>query len=333
MAIEGLSELVKRVLMRLTFDAIEEEALTRFSRGDETVSDLERILGRSELYSQTIRRFVPPGPTGPGADAAPPLSRAILLLGMNGTRTLVAAIKVLVESGQLGLIEGESLGMLKPGDFVKRAVEAQNELDGLNSMASATGYASGLIFDLLFALAERMKSDKPVDLGYIEGVWEQARKTAKVSHALARSLEGFSFQHLGYVSGLLLELGRALQMVLAAFQGKASAWPVFEDQWSKRPSATDSARKIAEQTAFGVSPDELASLCARSTSIFKKLAPAIRRRSEPYFLGTKDRASFQLATILSASASLARKVDLTDVQLSWLKRTGIKEKTLTAASV
>ncbi len=259
------------------------------------------------------------------------LERTVGLLGKSATRNLAACIRLLRVQNGLPKKENDKF-MLGPQDQLKYAIAAEELCQAGDMAFSEYAYEAGLHYDWLRAVLVYKKASKDTQ-GYLEKLWPEAIKTAKIAYALSTQMKSFELNHYVFGSALLMHLGKVLLSALYPKEMGEKSYAAFLTEVDKMKDKKYFAYHLLEKRRFAITHAELSSLYVVNMGLFGPAEKGICYYQNPNYIEAIDKKSFVLATVLSVAESLAAtdKLVLTHVQKKCLERIQISEEAVAAA--
>jgi hypothetical protein len=258
----------------------------------------------------------------------------VVLLGPVAIRNAVLAIWINRHAGQ-GLPRKEGVPFLVlPRMQLRFALKISEYCDDNQVAHADVAYLGGLCFDWVAALLEKKGGTAKSEKKYLEEIFPDAVKTARIAYELAHIPEKMELSHLVFPAVLLTYLGKVL---MAASFPKPSdgsmGWRDFVKHCESHGPRARLAYRILERQKFAWTHSDAAALCSLA---FTELAPAesaIRYYLEPDMLRNADPESYELSLLISTATTLARsgKAGLSADDKARLERAGISEAALTDA--
>jgi|GEM_PF-6517830 len=281
------------------------DTLQEFIDIDVSTGDLARILNDNQAYHDLFFRFVSKKTAklektaeGENPEPASPTHRLVNLLGMLGSRNLILALRIhRLAHGSFPVAEGGEV-QITAGDYLARALEAEESFQRNGLEYSETAYAAGVYFDLctrLYGRSGEMKKLQP----YFDRTWQRAYRTGVVAYLLAEKLAGFTPKY-ALAAGMMAHAGK-LHMA-AWFDGYAD----FETALDSNKDLPPIGRLLLERDKFGVMSEEIGSHTLRYFDVFKLVLPSVRYYREPYCLKGVDANNHKLAVLLWLADAMAR---------------------------
>lgn len=278
--------------------------LQEFIDIDVRVQDLARILRGNKTYLQIFRNFVgqkvkEPAEEDPSPLRAPrptPTRRLVGLLGMIGSRNLILSLRMNeVVRGEFPF-NAEGILEIKPGDYLKLALQAEEFFARNQIQYGETAFAAGVLYDWInFVLKE--KGHYPSLEPYFQETWKQAFRAGVIAFELAKRVPGQLPPH----SLAATTLAPAGKLLLAAAVGPA--YGELLAQAKANAKLDPLAKLLQERQAFGTSYEEVTAQALGYFSVFRGYGPVIRRFREPYLLKNDPAHEAQAHLILLAESA------------------------------
>lgn len=236
------------------------------------------------------------------------LLRSLRLFGKHAARNSIACFS-LNRVMRVGLPRKETdKFFISARDQIRFALEAEEYCQDQSMRGTDEAYIAGLHFDWLLGLMVANKVPKTV-FSYIDLVWKDAMKSAKIAYELGGQISAFPFCNYLFGCGLLIHLGKIL--MAAVFQSKSGeplSWTKLLAASEKYKLNNDYAFSILESKWFSVSHSELSSLLVSFGNYYRHLESAICFYQHPEMVQGQDPNLYILASILHlASTALKGK--------------------------
>ncbi|HEY8280423.1 MAG TPA: HDOD domain-containing protein, partial [Bdellovibrionota bacterium] len=188
---------------------------------------------------------------------------------------------------------------ISPGDYLKRAMEAEDLYVRNKLEYSESAYAAGVYFDLCFHRYSKNNGLKKLE-PYFKAVWGRAVRTGTVAYFLGEKVQGIT-PKTAMMAGMLAHAGK---LHLAAWF-ESQKYAEFEEKMDKQDIPV-LGRMMLERDMFGVAQEDVGAHTLRYFDIFKSLAPAVANFREPYNLRGADPANHALAVTVHLADAMAR---------------------------
>lgn len=232
----------------------------------------------------------------------------VALLGASVTRNAVLSIW-LSRVATPGLPKKQGVPFVLIPRMQLRYALAGVEYCDENNIANSSdlAYMAGLCFDWTSALMERKGGVVKSEKKYVEELWSEALKSARVAYELSMIPKNLVLSRYAFSSTLLVYVGKAL---MAASFPKDPAksgmnWKEFLKHCEGHAEHALKAQMILEKRKFALTHSEIAALCASIFPLLRPAESAIRFYQEPYLLKKSAHDGYFLGTIVSSAIELA----------------------------
>lgn len=291
------------------------DTLQEFIDIDVTAGDLVRILNENQAYRDLFFRFVnkktakkekPPeaaqGEASPATsekkEPPSPTHRLISLLGMLGSRNLILALRIHRLTERRFPVSAEGDVEVQAGDYLKRALEAEDLFVRNKLEYSETAYAAGVYFDLanrVYAKDEAMKKRE----AYAQRTWQRGLRTGLVAYFLAEKVAGQN-PRSALAAGMLAHAGKLHLNAFMADYGE------FEEALDKATGVPQLAALLLEREKFGVAQEDVGAHSLYYFDVFREHRAVVANFREPYNLKGADENHYRLALLVSLADAMAR---------------------------
>lgn len=252
----------------------------------------------------------------------------VVLLGPAAIRNAILSIWINRYAGQ-GLPRKEGVPFLVlPRVQLRYALAVSDYCDDQQIAHADVAYLAGLCFDWVSTLIEKQGGAIKSEKKYLEEMWPQAVKTARIAYELAHIPKKMSLSRYIFPSVLLVHLGKVL---MAATHAKN--WKDFAKHCESHGPQARLAYRVLEHQKFPWTHSDAASLSALTFPQLMPAESAIRFYLEPEMLKKADLESYELALLISTAMTLGKsgKADLSADDLASLNQIGISEAALSDA--
>jgi hypothetical protein len=220
------------------------------------------------------------------------------MFGMENTRNFVVAIAV------FQLVTGQNFEWhrdladpkVQPSQLLQFAVKAQA---GYQGRLVDLAFLSGLCFDILLLIANRLRPKSPKIKSYITQVFEQGLRETKAATEISRKLNDLKSSDYVYCLSILAGVGKAVAAIL-----DENSIHCFNSEI--KDGLPRSFEALCEEKLYGVSSDFYgAEICSYFPSL-KPIQLALYFLRKPYLL--KHQGHLDLANLVMA-VCLARQMD------------------------
>jgi HD-like signal output (HDOD) protein len=250
-------------------------------------------------------------------EGVPSLKAAIVLLGMQGVRNFVCAMRMVrLGRSHITIAENGKLDF-KPSDHLKYALKAEEYVSSRRLPYGDTAYAAGMMFDLVVSIGHQIfKAEKDFD-EYVAEVFKQSLKGARVGVEITKSLKGFGYSKYVFGACMIRDIGK-----LAMYLLHTKAYKDFLKALEKKPLPRV-FRHVAEAKLFGMTHEYYGAQMAHSFDLFQNVERAVLFHHDPYLIKSGNKELYTLTMLLSLSSNVAGNFrtpkDLKDpIFASWL---------------
>jgi hypothetical protein len=284
------------------------------------------------------------------------LDRLLRLLGKTPVRNLVACARIgrVVEAAEKagavqgaktadGASKGPALGPGKdegkisvtPSRVIPCALAAENLCQEKGWVNPQGAFAAGLHYDGLAALL-KARAAPPDEKSALDAAFKEGTLIGKMAYELGQRVGKVQHGRYLFAAGLLLPVGKALMGSLYPASLDAKSWAKFVKACDQAGERAPELLLFGERRRFAVTHAELSSLVANFGALLRPIEKAIYFYPEPYLLKRADADLYQLSSVLSVAARMARfkeqRPPLEAFHESWLKANGIDAGTLKLAA-
>jgi HD-like signal output (HDOD) protein len=287
-----IEELLPKVRLPDTSLAI----LSSFANIDVTAERIGQCLKANPYYQDIFFQVIE---TMGKRQERPALEAAVILLGMENSRNLILALQAHrnVTGKHPGWTKDGKLE-LAPKELLKFALRIRDSLAGKKDSYEDTGFAAGMLFDLMVLIAEQDAQDPKRVRDYIDTIFAHGLKAAQIGDAIAKRMPDFTFHKFAFSACLVHDIGK---IALAILEPK---YFDFLDECAKK-STPRVIRMFAENRRFGVTHAALGAMICTEFGIFGPIEKAILFHHDPYILKVKRKALYDLASVICYSTNIA----------------------------
>lgn len=299
------SEFCDKLLPAFNFGATASQVLQGFASADLKAEKFAHFLKENNYYEEQVIKMIE---SVTKREDQPSVEAAIVLLGMQNSRNLVLALRILRSvQGKHPEWTPEGKLVAQPKDILKYAIATEEHITERKIPNPTLGFAAGYYFDVLNLLITTYGGAEEKKLReYLGKVFTHSLLTGKIAVELANKMPEFPLKKFAFVGGMLHDLGKVCQAIL-----DPTIWP-FIDLQSKKPLPR-AIRFESEKKKLTVHHAVLSSMIVRPFEMFRPLSPAILHHHEPYLLKQRDpKNTFQMAGLIALASNMATQFKATD---------------------
>ncbi|HTL11428.1 MAG TPA: HDOD domain-containing protein [Bdellovibrionota bacterium] len=297
----AFNEFIQRVLPAFKFEPTTLHLLQVFSNTDERAVKVKGVLESNPYYRAQFLRHVENN-RGGRADA-PSVDSAIVLLGMENSRSFLASLQ-LQRTVMGGHVEWTKDGKLaaEPNSFVGFALRTDEALAERKDAYSNSAFSAGLVFDYLAQAVTKYAADPKKAGQFVDQVFAHGMKTAKVGMLLADQVPDFNLKKYVFAACLLHDVGKLILAILA------QDYVDFYDETRKR-DLPRAVRQFAEEKRFGVGHPMLSAMVCRATGVHQPVEQAVFFHHNPIQLfRAGNRHAYTLSSLVCLASNVANQL-------------------------
>src|SRR5690606_25587760 len=183
--------------------------LSVFSDTYERAEKIVRVLDTNPYYEPYFLRFFEA--LRRAQEDLPSVEAGIVLRRMMNTRNLMIALQ-LVRTVHSKHPEWDRNGKLdlRPNDVLKYALRTEEALAKRKDGFSTTAFASGLVYDYLWQIAQVVCADPKKAAAVIDQVYAHGMKAGRIGMRLAEGLPDFSLKKYVFMGCMVHDVGKAV---------------------------------------------------------------------------------------------------------------------------
>lgn len=257
------------------------------------------------------------------------LERIFILMGKHTSRNLVAAIRLARLGNQLPRKKSERYN-LNPKEQLKQAITTEGICEARNFAGSELGFIAGLQYDFLQTSLVRGKASRDV-LNAFSVHFPESLRTAHFAYEIGSRMGSFPFSEFAFPAAMSLGLGKILAYALYP-KGDRLSYAAFLAEVEKKTVLKWEFAELEERMRFPITTTGLAALAVQNFGFFRKVEPAIRFSSEPYFLKKSQPKLFPLALLLGIAEAVSHGAPVRERDLEGLKSMRVNPSIIAAAT-
>lgn len=315
---EFFGKILENYLYPLEIGPTVGDFVTKTFNPEVPLKDLASLLDENQAFSHFLQRFLEinrkSGTWNDDSDQKndDPTRRALGIPGRVLSRNFVATIG-LMRALKSGLPRRTNVPLdVEPGEMISHALSLEEHCgDNLLSNVDKAFFA-GLVYDWLIGLTLVKKGGLRGDSEYFDVLWDEAMFAAHIAYRLGRLLRKLELDEYVFSGTLLINTGKYLMSVIYPEPKGDDSWIEFTEFCSKITTNRFEMSRLFESKRFPITHNELSSLCANFSPFFKRIEKAIYFYQDPYYLEKQDYALFDLSSLMSIGAALARNLGVVD---------------------
>lgn len=270
--------------------------LEAFSNIDVNAERVAQIISSNPYYEHHFLKFIA---SHGRKEAIDRLDSAVVLFGMQNSRNLVLALQAL-RMVRGGHPEWTPEGKLRttPSEVLRYALRTEETLINRKDEYADTGYAAGLMFDLLALIAGELAHDKKKAVAFVDQVFQHSLRTGLIAFEIAKAFPELGYRKFIFSAGLLHDIGKVVMAILSP------DYIPFAERAAKL-GLTRYERHFAERRQFGLDHAFLGGLCCEFLPTFTSIGEAIQFHHEPYLLRGGKTGLGQLASLVCLSTNIS----------------------------
>lgn len=259
----------------------------------------------------------------------------VVLLGPSAIRNAIVSIWINRYAGQ-GLPRKDNVPFLiLPRVQLRYALAISDYCEERQIAHADVAYLAGLCFDWVSTLIENKGGAIKAEKKYLEEIWPEAVKTARIAYALAHIPQKMTLSRYIFPSVLLVHLGKVLMAASfpKGWSGSNQSWKEFVKHCESHGPRARLAYRVLEHQKFPWTHRDAAALCSFHFPQLMAAESAIRFYLEPDMLKSAAPESYELALLISTAMTLAKsgKAGLSAEDKAGLSQIGISEAALSDA--
>lgn len=288
---------LEKIAPKLVLPNTSFEIIKAFSNIDVTSDKVAQFIHSNPYYEFQFYQMLEAKGVKP--EERPSLEAAVVLLGMQNSRNLIAALQVL-RMIRGGHPEWDKEGKLKvnPTDVLKFALRTEEVLNRKKDEYADLGFAAGLLFDILALISLNMGGDKNKTAAFIENIYTHSLKAALIASEIAHFMLDLSYSKYAFSATLIHDIGKIILGLLEP------DYLSFVENLRKKDLPRD-VRHFAEDRRYGINHATFGGVACHYYKIFKAVEKAILFHHEPYLVKGLKRNIYNLTALICLSTKIA----------------------------
>jgi len=280
--------------------------LKDFANIDVTAERVAQTLRSNQYYQHHFQRVVASMSRRPDP---PPLEAAVVMLGMQNSRNLILALQMQRAVHQ-NHPEYDKDGKLKLAtkEVLKYALKTEEIHVTLKAQYADLGFAAGLVFDYMIALAHKFAAEPKKVIPFIDHLYMHCLKSAYVARELSLQMPAAGFGKFTFPAALLHDIGKAAMAILTI------EYFTFVEDCQKK-DVSRSIRLFVEEERFGINHAVLGAMICNSFQIFRPIERVVLHHHAPFVIRETHRNLHPLTALTCLATNVAnhfKKVDKDD---------------------